>query len=335
MNVPENTPENTAPHIKVFATGGTIAGVAGSATRRDYRPGQIGIDDFLSELAGLGIDTPIQGTQFANIGSEDMGSALWKRLHQAATEAMEDDLCRGIIITHGTDTAEETAFLLDQTLPTNKPVVVVGAMRAADAVGTDGLRNFANAVRVASDPDAPGRGVLLVMSDRIFAARDARKAHTEMTDAFKGFPRGPVGHVTPTSLEWFGPAWRAGEAARYAFYDNMPAVPILYAYAGMPVNNVEQALSGGAKGIVLAGFGHGNAPRAIRDALAEAVKQGVPVVRSSRVDEGLVDREPEDDDANFIAARALGPARARILLQLLLANGITDPVRAQEEFSRR
>ena len=86
---------------------------------------------------------------------------------------------------------------------------------------------------------------------------------------------------------------------------------------------------------MLAGFGHGNAPRAIRDALADAVKQGVPVVRSSRVDEGLVDREPEDDTANFIAARALGPARARILLQLLLANGITDPVRAQEEFSRR
>ena len=141
-----------------------------------------------------------------------MGPALWKRLHQAAMEALADDNCRGIIITHGTDTAEETAFLLDQTLPTNKPVVVVGAMRAADAVGTDGLRNFANAVRVAGDADAPGRGVLLVMSDRIFAARDARKAHTEMTDAFNGFPRGPVGHVTPTSLEWFGPAWRTGEA---------------------------------------------------------------------------------------------------------------------------
>jgi len=322
-------------HIKVFATGGTIAGVAGSAIRRDYRPGQIGIDDFLSEMVKIGLDTKLVGRQFANIGSEDMAPELWGRLHAAATDAMADDDCAGVIITHGTDTAEETAFLLDQTLPTTKPVVIVGAMRAADAVGSDGLRNFANAIRVASDPDAAGRGVLLVMSDRVFAARDARKAHTEMTDAFKGFPRGPVGHATPTSLEWFGPAWRAGEAAHYEFFENMPKVSILYAYAGMSADNVAQAITGGAKGIVLAGFGHGNAPRAIRDALAAAVRQGVPVVRASRVDEGLVDREPEDDEAGFVAARALGPARARILLQLLLANGITDPARAQEEFSRR
>ncbi|NMW30848.1 asparaginase [Altererythrobacter sp. RZ02] len=330
-----NNADIRSPHIKVFATGGTIAGVAGSATRRDYRPGQIGIDDFLGELAAMGIETALIGSQFANIGSEDIGPALWAQLHQATTDALADDACRGVIITHGTDTAEETAFLLDQTVSADKPVVIVGAMRPADAVGSDGLRNFANAVRVADDPDAAGRGVLLVMSDRIFAARDARKAHTEMTDAFKGFPRGPVGHVTPTSLEWFGPAWRAGEGARYRFFEDMPKVSILYAYAGMPADNVADALDGGTAGIVLAGFGHGNAPRGIRDALADAVKQGVLVVRSSRVDEGLVDREPEDDDAGFIAARALGPARARILLQLLLANGITDPARAQEEFSRR
>ncbi len=322
-------------HIKVFATGGTIAGVAGSATRKDYRPGQIGIDDFVSEIAKIGLTARLEGQQFANIGSEDMGPELWARLHAAATEAMADDECAGIIITHGTDTAEETAFLLDQTLATTKPVVLVGAMRAADAVGSDGMRNFANAIRVAGDADAAGRGVLLVMSDRVFAARDARKAHTENVDAFKGYPRGPVGHVTPTSLEWFGPAWREGEAARYAFFKDMPKVSILYAYAGMSPDNVAQALGGEAKGLVLAGFGHGNAPRGIRDALARAVEQGVPVVRASRVDEGLVDREPEDDTANFVAARALNPARARILLQLLLANGITDPVRIQSEFSRR
>ncbi len=321
-------------HIKIFATGGTIAGVAGSATRRDYRPGQLGIDEFLAEMSRIGLEAPLVGEQFANIGSEDMTPELWGRLHTAAMKAMEDEDCCGIIITHGTDTAEETAFLLDQTLPTTKPVVIVGAMRAADAVGSDGMRNFANAIRVASDPHAAGRGVLVVMSDRIYAARDVRKAHTEMTDAFKGFPRGPVGHVTPTSLAWFGPAWRVGEDARYDFFEDMPKVSILYAYAGMSPDNVAQAIDGGAKGIVLAGFGHGNAPRAIRDALARAVKQGVPVVRASRVDEGLVDREPEDDEADFIAARALGPARARILLQLLLANGISDPGRAQDEFSR-
>lgn len=325
----------SAQHIKIFATGGTIAGMAGSATRRDYRPGQIQIGDFLDSIAELDLQVELVGEQFANIGSEDIGPELWQRLHAAATAAMNDDACQGVIITHGTDTAEETAFLLDQTLPTAKPVVIVGAMRPADAVGSDGLRNFANAVRVASDSDAAGRGVTLVMSDRVFAARDARKAHTEMTDAFKGFPRGPIGHVTPTSLEWFGPPWRVDEGARYDFHLDMPKVSILYAYAGMSADNVTQAVQGGAKGIVLAGFGHGNAPAAIRGALADAVKKGVLVVRASRVDEGLVDREPEDDASNFVAARALGPARARILLQLLLANGINDPSQAQKEFSRR
>ena len=325
----------TDTHIKVFATGGTIAGRAGSATRRDYIPGQIGVDELLAEVARLELPETLIGTQFASIGSEDIGPALWRKLHEAAAAAMTDDACQGVIITHGTDTAEETAFLLDQTLPTSKPVVLVGAMRPADAVGSDGMRNFANAVRVAGDAEAAGRGVLLVMSDHIFAARDARKARTEGVDAFRGFPRGPVGHVTPTSLEWFGPTWRADEPARMEFHEHMPKVTILYAYAGMSGDYVTEAVRGGAKGLVLAGFGHGNAPAAIRSALAEAVRAGVPVVRASRVDQGLVDREPEDDAHGFIAARALGPSKSRILLQLLLADGISDPVRAQAAFDRR
>jgi len=325
----------TDRHIKVFATGGTIAGKAGSPTRRDYTPGQIGVDQLLAEVARLDLPAKLVGTQFASIGSEDIGPALWRKLHDAAVAAMADDACQGIIITHGTDTAEETAFLLDQTLPTTKPVVLVGAMRAADAVGSDGMRNFANAVRVAGDAEAAGRGVLLVMSDHIFAARDARKARTDGVDAFRGFPRGPVGHVTPTSLEWFGPPWRTGESARMEFHEEMPKVSILYAYAGMSGDDVREAVRGGARGLVLAGFGHGNAPAVVRTALAEAVRGGVPIVRASKVDQGLVDREPEDDTSGFIAARALGPSKSRILLQMLLANGISDPVRAQAVFDRR
>ena len=321
--------------IQIFATGGTIAGTAGSAIRRDYRPGQIGIAEFLKDIDELGLPAKLSGRQFANIGSEDIGPPIWAALHVAALEAMADDECGGIIITHGTDTVEETAFLLDQTLPTAKPVVIVGAMRPADAVGSDGLRNFANAVRVASDPDAAGRGVLLVMSDKVHAARDVRKARTEGVEAFRGFPRGPIGHVTPGSLEWFGPPWKKDEDARLEFHESMPGVTILHAYAGMDRESVDRALSGGAKGLVLAGFGRGNAPGIIREELAEAAGRGILVVRSSRVDEGLVDREEEDDPSGFIAARALGPAKARILLQLLLANGISDPAEAQEWFSRR
>lgn len=293
------------------------------------------MEELLADAERLELPARLVGTQFASIGSEDIGPALWSELHAACLAATAEDDCEGVIITHGTDTAEETAFLLDQTLPTDKPVVLVGAMRPADAVGSDGMRNFANAVRVAADPEAAGRGVLLVMSDHIFAARDARKARTEGVDAFRGFPRGPVGHVTPASLEWFGAPWRVGEAARLEFHEHTPKVIILYAYAGMPGEDVAAAVRSGAKGLVLAGFGQGNAPAEVRKALARAVRGGVPVVRASRVDQGLVDREPEDDTSGFIAGRALGPPKARILLQLLLANGITDPVHMQAAFDRR
>ena len=326
----------TQPNILVLATGGTIAGTAGSATRRDYRPGQIDIADFLAEFDALGVEASLEGRQIANIDSADIGPEIWRELHAACAAAMDDPACGGVIVTHGTDTAEETAFLLDQTLPTAKPVVLVGAMRPADAVGSDGLRNLANAVQVAAHPDSAGRGALLVMGDQVLSARDARKARTSGGGAaFAGFPRGPVALATPSSLDWLSPPWRAGEAARFAFPHEFPRVPILHAYAGMDGSAVTREIDAGARGVVLAGFGAGNMPEKVRTMLAQAAAQNIPVVRATRVDEGLVDREPGDDADGFVAARALGPAKARILLQLLVASGITDPTEAQDAFDRR
>lgn len=324
-----------SPSLLILATGGTIVGRAGSATRRDYRPGQIDIGTFLDGVAALGLDARLEGRQIANIGSEDIGPAIWHELHSAITGAFDDPRIDGIIITHGTDTAEETAFLLDQTLSTDKPMVLVGAMRPADAVGSDGLRNFAIAMRVAADPAASGRGVLLVMGEEVLAARDARKARTTGTNAFAGFPRGAVGLATPTTLDWLAEPWRVGERARHAMPRDFPEVPILHAYAGMGGDSVAMLVERGVRGIVLAGFGDGNAPETVRDALAEAAKSGIMVVRSSRVDAGLVDRDPQDEVQGFIAARALGPAKARILAQLLIAEGVTDPHIAQAAFDRR
>ncbi|RPF70854.1 asparaginase [Aurantiacibacter spongiae] len=321
--------------ILVLATGGTIAGEAGSAVRADYRPGQIDIADFLAAFAQLGVPACLTGRQIANIGSEDISVELWRELHAALHEAMNDPAIDAVIVTHGTDTAEETAFLLDLTLPTEKPVVLVGAMRAADAVGSDGLRNFANAVRVAADPQASGRGVLLVMGDQVLSARDARKARTGGTSAFAGFPRGPVALATPSALDWLQPPHRSGEPARFVFPNSFPYVPVLFAYAAMGAAEVERLRNAGAAGLVLAGFGSGNMPDAVRTALTKAAAAGVPVVRATRVDEGLVDREPQDDASRFVAARALGPAKARILLQLLIASGVTDPADIQAAFDRR
>ena len=320
--------------IKVLATGGTIAGIAGSALQHDYRPGQIGIGDYLAQVAQVGIDARLDGRQIASIGSEDMSPAIWTRLHAEIAAALDDHGCGGAIVTHGTDTLEETAFLLDLTLPSTKPVVLVGAMRPADAVGYDGLRNFANAVRVASDPAAAGRGVLAVMGDRVFAARDVRKVRTRGADAFRGFPRDAVGMVTPSALDWFGAPWRPGAPARFTLPAEFPEVPICYVFAGMSADVAARLIVPATRGLVLAGVGEGNMPEALRRKLAGLRADGLVVVRASRVDEGLVDREPEDEANGFVAARALNPQKARILLQLLLAEGIEDPAAIQTAFDR-
>lgn len=321
--------------LTVLATGGTIAGIAGSAIRHEYRAGEITIDEYLETVGGLGLGAELSGMQIANIDSANIGPVEWRALHGAASVALGDGACTGVIVTHGTDTLEETAFLLDQTLPAHKPVVVVGAMRPADAVGYDGLRNFANAVRVASDPEAAGRGVLVVMGDRVFAARDVYKVRTRGTEAFRGFPRESVGLVTPASLEWFGAPWRNGTAAAFALPQDMPEVAIIYAYAGLDAAVVRRHLGEATRGVVIAGVGEGNMPDAVRQELVALAAEGVCVVRASRADEGLVDREDEDEANRFVAARALNPQKARILLQLLIASGESNPAAIQRAFDGR
>ena len=321
--------------LTVFATGGTIAGIAGSAIAQDYRAGEVGIEDYLEKVGGLGLEAELSGRQIANIDSQDMGPSVWNPLHAAIAEALADPQCDGVVVTHGTDTLEETAFLLDLTLPATKPVVVVGAMRPVDAVGYDGLRNFANAVRVASDADAAGRGVLVVMGDRIFSARDVRKVRTRGTDAFRGFPRESIGFVTPASLEWFGAPWRSAAAAPFAWRDELPQVAIVFIHAGLCAEDVLRMVGEETRGLVIAGVGEGNMPDRVRQELALLAADGMAVVRASRTDEGLVDRESEDEANRFVAARALNPQKARILLQLLLASGTSDPAAIQQAFDGR
>lgn len=321
----------------MLATGGTIAGSGARGTGRAYVPGRIGIAEMAAEVRALGIDAELDAVEIAAIGSQDIGWPEWDRLHGRIVAAQGNHEVDGVIVTHGTDSAEETALLLDLTLAAGDPVVLVGAMRPADAVGSDGMRNFANAVRVASDPGAGGRGVLVVMGDQVFAASDVRKASTSNIDAFRGFPRGPIANVTPSSLDWFGPPAKLDEAARFEWPQALPQVDILSAYAGMNPCAVDALLGCGARGLVLAGMGQGNAPAAVLDALAGAARSGVPVVRASRVDQGYVDRnlEVDDDARGFVAARSYNPAKARILLQLLIASGITGGAEMQAHFDRR
>ena len=175
----------------------------------------------------------------------------------------------------------------------------------------------------------------MVMSDRVHAARDVSKARTRGTEAFKGFPRDSVGLVTPSALEWFGAPWRLDEAARYALADDLPDVPILFIHAGMTPDYVTRLVASHTRGVVVAGVGEGNMPDPVRQALTMLAAEGMPIVRASRLDEGLVDREPEDDENRFVAARALTPQKAKILLQMLIASDVTDPASIQQAFDGR
>ncbi len=190
-------------------------------------------------------------------------------------------------------------------------------------------------MRAAGDSDAAGRGVLVVMGDRIFGARDVRKVRTRGTEAFRGFPRESVGLVTPSSLEWFGAPWRVGGRAQYGWVDALPEVVIIAAYSGLCGDAVARCIGPDTRGVVVAGVGEGNMPEAARRELVRRCAQGLQVVRASRADEGLVDSEPDDAANGFVASRALNPAKARILLQLLIAGGKTDRAGIQRAFDGR
>jgi L-asparaginase len=193
------------PRILVLATGGTIAGWADSAVAGRYASGEVGIDALLAFATDLGIDADLIAEQVASVGSQDMDAAIWDRLHGRIVEAFANDRADAVIVTHGTDTAEETGFLLDLVLPAGRPVVLVGAMRPGNAIGADGPRNLANAIRIANDPASRGRGVLVILGDTVFGAREVHKALTDGADAFRAFPGGPLGAVSPASLRYFTP----------------------------------------------------------------------------------------------------------------------------------
>jgi L-asparaginase len=323
------------PHILVLATGGTIAGQAGSALAKPYHASGVDVGQLIAAAPGIDRIATLSGEQVASIGSQDMALPVWRRLAERIAAGRADPAVDGIVVTHGTDTLEETAFLLDLVLPAGKPVVLVGAMRPGNALSADGPGNLVEAVRVAADGASRDRGVLVVLNDAVHGARAVRKARTTGVDAFRSFPTGPIGTADPAGTRYFAPATLTRLRGRFALPATgaLPRVAIVYAHADMDFDEVARQLSGAA-GIVLAGVGNGNAPGPLLDLLAAAARAGTPVARTTRVGEGFVDRNVEvDDDAmGFIAARDLNPQKSRLLLQLLLAQGRHDPAALQAAF---
>ena len=310
-------------NIVILATGGTIAGAAASGTQAGYTSGQVKIDAMIDAVPGIRDLASLKGEQVANVGSQDMSFDILLTLAKRINELLSSGGADGIVITHGTDTMEESAYFLNLTVKSDKPVVLVGSMRPSTAVSADGPLNLYNAVAVAADPRSQGRGVLVVMNDWIHAAHSLTKTSTTDIQTFQSPIRGLVGVVAYGKSDFYNsPTWKHTSASEFdvSQVTKLPRVDIIYADVDTPPDLIDASVANGAKGIVIAGVGNGNMNKAAVDAAARAAKKGVVVVRSSRVATGLVGRNVElnDDDLGFVASDELNPQKARILLSLAL-----------------
>lgn len=330
-------PATNLPRILVLATGGTIAGQADPRASGAYKSGQITGEQLVQSVPGLDKMAKLSAEQISSIGSQDMNDKVWFALAHRIQQAFDNNEADGVVVTHGTDTLEETTFFLDNVLKGDRPVVIVGSMRPATAVSADGPGNLYEAVQVAADPRSRGRGVMAVLNDKIEGARSVTKTNTTSLETFTSPNAGPVGYVDTAGGIRFMTQASGLKRATYELPANgeLPRVEIVYSHANMDAVPIEDALSHGAKGIVLAGVGDGNTSKQALDALEAAAKKGIIVVRSTRVRSGFVTRNVEvDDDKNgFVVSEDLNPQKARVLTQLLIANGVTSAAKLQQAFT--
>ncbi|MCP5129368.1 MAG: type II asparaginase [Pseudomonadales bacterium] len=325
------------PNIVILATGGTIAGSAESQTQAGYTSGQVGVDVLINAVPQLAELANISGEQVANVGSQDMSDAIWLKLADRINALLAKPDVDGIVVTHGTDTLEETAYFLNLVVDSEKPVVLTAAMRPSTAMSADGPLNIFNAVAVAADPEAEDRGVLVVANDDIHGARSFTKTSTTDVQTFQSIEYGLIGVSLYGENRWFREPFRKHtEDSDFSVsgVKSLPRVDVIYITADVSPDLIEAAVKNGAKGIVTAGVGNGNMTGAALEAVRAAVAQGVVVVRSTRVPSGAVGRnvEVKDDEVGTVASGELNPARSRVLLKLALLK-TSDPVTIQEYFN--
>ena len=326
------------PNIKVLGTGGTIAGAQTNSSEIGYKSGIFSVDDLIKVVPSMKDLGDLTGEQVANIPSQTMNHDVWLKLAKRVNEVLQSNNIDGVVITHGTDTLEETAYFLSLVVKSDKPIVLVGSMRPATAISADGPANLYNAVALAASPEARGRGPLIVMDDEIHYAREAQKTNTTELDTFMSPNRGRAGVMNLGKIEFFSRNTTRHTTKSEFSVDgknvaDLPRVEIVYSYENLGPEVIDFFVKQGVKGIVLAGVGDGNSTDAAIGALAAAAKKGVAVVRSSRTGSGLVTRnvEVDDDKMGFIASMELSPQKARILLMLALMN-TNDPAKLQQAF---
>jgi len=325
------------PKIVIIATGGTIAGSGTSETQTTgYNSGALPVESLINAIPELNNMAIISGEQPVSIDSSNITTEIWLQLAKRINTLLASDEVDGIVVTHGTDTLEETAYFLNLVVKSEKPVVVVGAMRPATAMSADGPMNLYNSVAVASSKEAKGKGVIVILNDVINSARDVTKTNTSMPDTFKSPELGYLGYIqngTPYFYRETKKVHTINTEFNIMNCETLPEVEILYGYADSNPVIVKTLVENGVKGIVYAGMGNGNISDEITEVLIEAQKKGVIIVRSSRVGNGIVTRNGElnDDELDFVTSDNLNPQKARILLMLALTE-TEEPWKIQEMF---
>jgi L-asparaginase len=311
------------PNVVILATGGTIAGAGASSTGSAYTSGQVKIEAMIDAVPNIRTLANLRGEQTANVGSQDMSVEVWLMLAKRINELLATPDVDGIVITHGTDTQEETAYFLNLVVKSDKPVVLTGSMRPSTALSADGPLNMYNAVAVAANPNAKGYGVMVVMNDEIHAAHDVRKMISTPVQTFQSPQEGMIGTVIFGEVLFFHkPAGRHTLNSEFSVdgVTALPRVDIVYACADVSPDLIDLMVGAGAKGIVIAGVGDGNMNAGTLEAAKRATAKGIPVVRATRVPIGavLINGEVVDKDYGTVSSDELNPQKARILLMLAL-----------------
>lgn len=321
--------------IAILGTGGTIAGFIDSTiATTGYTAGAIDIDVLIKAVPQIRDLADISWEQIANIDSSNMCDEIWLRLAKKIAKLFAEGI-DGVVITHGTDTMEETAYFLNLTIKSDKPVVLVGAMRPSTAISADGPKNLYNAVALVANKEAKNKGVMVAINDKILSARGVVKTHSLNVDAFSSPDFGDLGYIVDGKVFFYNNVTKAH--TKNAPFDvskltSLPKVDILYSYSNDGSGVAAKALfEHGTKGIVVAGSGAGSIHKNQKDVLKELLKKGLKVVVSSRVVAGCVTVSDSDEKLGFISAEDLNPQKARVLLMLALTK-TSDPKKIQEYF---
>ena len=328
--------QQALPNVVILATCGTIAGAGASAANSaTYAAAKVPVDKLIAGLPEISKVANVRGEQVFQIASESFTNdnlmVLAKRVSALSKQADVD----GIVVTHGTDTLEETAYFLNLVVRTSKPIVVVGSMRPGTALSADGALNLYDAVNVAASKDASGKGVLVTMNDEIQSGRDVSKVVNIKTEAFKS-QWGPLGMIVEGKNYWFrAPVKRHTTQSEFNIDEitALPAVDIVYGYGNVPATAIDAFGKSGAKALVLAGTGNGSVADRIVPVLQKLRSDGVQIIRSSRVSDGFVIRNAEqpDDKYDWVVAHDLKPQKARILAMVALTK-TNDPKQLQRIF---